>query len=287
MADQVESLIAQLRNEGGQKFAAWNASVFDAYLAESLGNLQLHLSWEEKKESSVDLDTRLNFVRLVYEAVGAGWLTSADPDAPPTTFLAHCISLLSYRISNIPRADRGRIMQLIWNLGEGMAQQPQWLNQYAIARTDWSTKLAQLDQHLETILAPVLTPLPAADWQSQFRVSVLDFRRESESFLPGRVYLAAPALLCVEDRLNEMETQAVLLAKDGESILLGSVGKLDEYQESFSQPLIKTDVDFITVNGHKVDTPFLHTPMTPVCVAAGFIAIAATDSQRIWLVEAA
>ncbi len=243
------------------------------------------LSWQEKK-SPVDVATRLNFVQLLYEGVGAGWLTSAEHDSH-STFLAHCVSLLTFQLSEIERQERARVLELVWNLGEGLAQEPQWLNQYAIARTDYTTEMNLLDQHLENILTPVLTPLPPATWQSGFGLSILNFHSHNERFLPGRVYLAAPAILCIEDRLNAADTQAVLLAKNGQSMILSSVGKLDEYRESFTPPVIKADADSITVNGQVIATPLLNTPVTPLCIASGFIAVTALDSQRLWLVEAA
>lgn len=284
MSNQVETLVTKLQAQGPQQFAAWNGEIFEAYLSGPLAAFQQSLSWEEKK-SPVDMPSRLNFVQIIYEGVGAGWLTSPEQDSQ-ATFLAHCVSLLTYQISGIDRQKRARVMQLVWNLGEGLAQEPQWLNQYAIARTDFRIDLNLLDEHLVNILTPVLTPLPPATWRGEFGLTILNFRSHNDQFLPGRVYLAAPALLCVEDRLNGADTQAILLAKNGQSMILPSVGKLDEYRESFTPPSIKANADSVVVNGQVIDTPLLNTPATPFCVDSGFIAVTAADSQRLWLVEA-
>ncbi len=286
MSDDLESLLVQLRQQGPRQFAAWNDAAFESYVNGPLSNLQRNLSWRDKG-SAPDVSTPVNFLHVIFEGVGAGWLRTVDEGAPPATFLAHCVKLLPHALTNAARKDRSKLLQQAWNLGEGLAREPQWVNQYAITRTDWSTKFDELAKHLEDILAPVLTPLPAAKWQSGFRLSVLDFRPHDDNFLPGRIYLASPAVLCVEDRLTGAETLGILLQKKGESAVLGSVGKLPEYKESFTPPTVNADVDRISVNGHSVSALYLQTPQTPLCVASGFVAVAAEDSQRLWLVEAA
>lgn len=280
---EFETLVAQLRQLGPRRFAAWNEAAFDAYVAGPLANLGRNIAWRDK---SADPATLQNYLQLVYEGVGAGWLRTIENDAPPPTFLAHCLgSLLPYKLAEMPRAARSETLRRVWNLGEGLAREPQWLNQYAITQTTWSTDLQHLEQHLAKILAPVLSPLPAAKWRGKYELQVLNLRQNSESFVPGRLYLASPAVLCLEDRVSEGQTLAVLLRKGGKSEVLGAVGRLPEHHEAFTPPAVATAADAITIQQTRVAAPLLAAPRQALCVASGFVAVCADDSQRLWLVE--
>jgi hypothetical protein len=282
----LEDIAAELREQGAQRFANWNQAAFDSYIDGPASTLAQMLEWRDKGKP--DVNTLANYCRLAFEGVGAGWLRVIQHELPPPTFLAHCLAtLVPHGLGEIPRAKRSEVLQKLWNLGEGLAREPQWLNQYAITRTNWSTKLQKLDQHLADALAPVLSPLPPATWSGRYDLHVLNLREHAEAFVPGRLYLAAPAVLCIENRLDPLDTLAMLLQKRGQSQILGTVGRLPEHQESFDAPQIETTADAVIINGTPVAAPLITSPRQTVCIAGGFVVVSADDSQRLWLVEAA
>lgn len=282
----LEQLIASLKQSGPRQFAAWNADAFECYLDGPLSNLRSQLQWRDKKTPHPE--SLANFVRLIHESVGAGWLSPRDEATPSTLFLEHLLwTVLPHQLGNVPAKSRADVISRVWNLAEGLAHEPLWLNQYVIARTDWSTDLATLDQKLIEILAPVLSPMSPSNWTGTFQVQVLKLREHLDEFLPGRMFLAAPSLLCVENRLDPAITLAVLLQKEGRSEVLGQVGKLPEYFESLSAPDVVVSADAITINGSPVAAPLIAAHRQTLCVSSGFVAVIADDSQRVWLVEAA
>jgi hypothetical protein len=283
MAVEIQQLAQQLRERGQRQFGVWNDAAFDSYVAGPVGNLARSLASQDKAKA--DGSSLTNFLQLVYEGVGAGWLGPIEPEVPPLTFLAHCLAMLiPYQLRNVPRQERSEVLKRVWNLGEGLAREPQWLNQYAIARTDWSTDPRQLDKHLASILGPVLSPLPPATWRGKFELQVLNLRGWNEAFVPGRMYLASPAVLCVEGRVGG-DTLALLLQKGGKSEVFGSVSRLPEHLESFSPPPIRAQPNSIQINGHDVAAPLISAPRQTLCAASGFVVVSADDSQRLWLVE--
>ena len=285
MALDIQQLAHQLRERGRRQFGGWNDAAFDSYVVGPVDDLATNLASQDKTKS--DATSLANFLQLVYEGVGAGWLGPVEPEVSPPTFLAHCLAMvIPHQLRNIPRQERSEVLRRVWNLGEGLAREPQWLNQYAIARTGWSIDPRELDKHLASILGPVLSPLPPATWRGKFELQVLNLREWNEAFTPGRMYLVSPAVLCVEGRVGG-DTLALLLQKGGKSEVFGSVGRLPEHLESFSPPPIQVQADSIQINGQDVATPLISAPRQTLCVASGFVVASADDSQRLWLVESA
>lgn len=279
-----QKLVAELSQRGVAEFANWNQHSFDSFVQGPAKSLVQYLSWSDKDDP--DPQTHDNYLRLVFQGVGAGWLADCRVETPPT-FLHFCLAqLVVYGIRQVKKPQRSQVLQNVWNLGEGLAREPQWLNQFAIARTDWSVDLESLAEHLATTLAPVLSPLPPAHWNGEATLQILDLREHSEAFVPGRMYLASPALLCIEDRLDSHETLGVLLQK-GACEVIGSVGRLPTHVESFDQPAILTTTDEIVLNDQTIAAPRLGVAEQTLCVASGFVAICVEDSQRLWLLEAA
>lgn len=284
--NNLDKLTSELRNEGPRQFAKWSNEAFDSYLEEPVANLKRSLESRDKKKQ--DHASLTNYLRMVYEGVGAGWLKTINWETPSPTFLAHCLSrLVPYQLRKVPVEERADVLRNVWNLGEGMAREPQWLNQYAITQTNWSTDITKLQEHLETILEPVLSQTKNATWKGKYNLNVINLRNVSDGFLPGRMFLASPAVLCVENELDQEETIGILLRHPSECKVLGIVGKLPEHSESFTPPSIELSSDAILINGIPISAPFLSAPHRSLCAATGFVAVTAEDSQRLWLVEVA
>ena len=274
----IEKLADELRKEGPQRFSNWNHEAFDSYVEGPLSNMK----------RSLDRKTLANYLRIVYEGVGAGSLRTISWETPSTTFLAHCLTrLVPYQTANVPVEKRSDLLRDVWNLGEGMAQEPPWLNQYAITQTDWSTEITRLPEHLETILQPVLSQPENAAWNGKYNLVLINLREVSDCFLSGRMFLASPTVLCIENDLDTGETIGILLRRGQENKVLGTVGKLPEHVESFTPPTIELTSDAIVINGTSVAAPLISSPNRSLCAATGFVAVSAEDSQRLWLVEEA
>ena len=286
MSGQIDELIEKLRVQGARQFAAWNSEAFNNYLDGPVQNLTMQLEWREKND--VDVDSIKNLVRMIYEGVGMGWLIPHGEGQPPATFLAHVLwNLVPHQLGQVAPKNRGIVLSRIWNLAEGLAREPQWMNQFVISRTDWSTDITKLESILTSILTPVLTPLPAARWDQPLGLHVIDLHKSQEGFLPGHMGLAAPAILSIEDRCRPGLFLAIWLKKGKNSEVLGLVRQLPEYHESYDPPKIDASEDAVNVNGIKIETPLLMTPHQVLCVSSGFVVISSEDSQRLWLVEAA
>ena len=286
MQDSIQKLIAEMQSDGPQKFSQWNAETFDSFIEGPLKDVIQRMEWKDKK--TPDWNSTENFLRLIYEGVGLGILHHVEHDAPASNFLSFYIShYVPYQLTQLDRADRTEFLQLVWNIGEGMAKEPQWLNQFVIAKTDWSVEGHNLADHITKILEPVLSPPAPATWEGTPQLHQLELKRWLPGFLPGRMYLCSPNVLCIEDRINPPETLGVFLQKGKEPEILGSIGKLPEYVESFDQPSIRANPNSILVNQREVEAKWIQHPREPFCMQSGFVAVTADDSQKLWLVEAA
>lgn len=280
------SLANELRTQGPLQFSNWDSEAFDSYLQGPLANLKQSLEIVDQKQR--DHSTLENFTRIVYQGVGAGWLKTIHWERPAPTFLAHCLSrVVPYQLRHIEIAKRADALSIVWNLGEGMAHEAPWLNQYAISQTPSSTSIDTLQQHLEAVLEPVLTQPETVAWSGSYHLNVIHLREISDGFLPGRLFLASPAVLCIENELDDDETIGILLRRPQQYKVLGNVGRLPEHIESFAPPSVELLADAIKINETSVAAELLSSPFRSLATATGFVAVSAEDSQRLWLVEVA
>lgn len=284
MDPEVSQLIEHLGSTGPRQFSIWDSVAWESYVERPFASL-CH-SLEYRDQDKADTLSLSNYLQMVYQGVGHGWLTVVDDTIPAPNFLAYALQrLIPYQLMDYPRPERSALLLRVWNLAEGLVHEPLWLNRYAVARTSVYENLGRLDTHLKQILAPVLSPSPPADWNTDFRLRVIDFKEVESEFVPGDLYLAAPAVLCVQNRIRPTEVLALLLQKPSQASVLGAVGNLPRYVERFQAPDIRTGADSITINGKQVPTPLIQFPRDHLCVASGFVAVSAEDSQRMWLVE--
>ncbi len=281
----LDRLIERLRGSGAEQFASWNAQLFEFIVASPM--LRLKQSFESQRNTNTDFSSLANYVRMAYEGIGAGLLVQTAEDAHGPNFLTHCmVRLIPNSLCQESVERRAAVMKDVWNLAEGLSREPLWLNRYVVSQLQRSVKLSNLPSELNKLLTPVLSSLPPADWNGSYTQSVINLRHSKNDFLPGRLYLAAPAVLCIESRCDEQQTLGILLQKPGGPKPLGDVGKLPEHTELFDPPDIVSGPDSIMINGHSVATPLLAAPQQALAIACGFVAAIAQDSQRLWLIEA-
>jgi hypothetical protein len=190
----------------------------------------------------------------------------------------------------LPRAKADRRLALladVWNLGEGLRREPAWLDRYVTACAGRLGALDELQSFLVRCLEPVLTSPPPAFWQGPFAITVLDFRPIDDEFLPGEMALAAPTVLRVEDRRRNGVQAGVLLRRDGRSELLGLTDGLGDYADAGERPAVKFADGRLSVAGQRIEVPLLRRLYRHADARAGFVAMSAVDSQRLWIVESA
>jgi hypothetical protein len=280
LSDQ-ERLLADLRRDSPRRFARWDAALFDAVVNGPARELAKNLQGETDAAAVLGA-----FLQLAQQAVGTGALRQATANGPWKSFLERCLVDLVPRL--LPGVKAGRRLPLlvqVWNLGEGLHREPEWLDRYVTACATRFQDLADLQGAIIRTLEPVLTPPPPATWKGPFQVHVLDLRSLHDEFLPGEIALAAPTVLRVEDRRRKGLQAGVLLRRGGRSELLGLTEGLGTYSEPEFTFGVKFEDGRVSVAGHAVEVSSLRRCHRHAPARAGFLAACAVDSQRLWIVE--
>jgi hypothetical protein len=274
---------APLREEGPQRFARWNAALFEAVVQGPAAVLAAALAGQPDAEAVLS-----GYLRMIQQGIGTGALRQATAAAARTTFLERClIELIPALLPEVKPGWRLPLLVAVWNLGEGLLREPAWLDRYVTACAGRLRHLNDVEGFLMRTLEPVLASSPPSSWKGPFAVSVLDLRPVHEDFLPGEIALAAPTVLRVEDRQGSGMQMGILLRRDGKSELLGLTDGLADYREAGNGVCVAFQDGSATLAGQKVELPFLRRCQGHVIAQAGFVAACAVDSQRLWIVESA
>jgi hypothetical protein len=283
------SAVAAAARDASARHARWDAPTFAALVEGPARTL-----WESVRGQPLAAQTLAGYLSLLREAVAAGYVrgtawagpTSAGAAPAWRSCLEYC--LVSAVPDALPRvAPEGRVELLakVWNLGEGLLREPAWVDRYVVSRLGELGGLSGIEEFLVTVLEPVLEPAPPAQWRGPFRATVLDLRPSVDDLLPGRMTLAAPTLLTVQDRTRPTLFVNVLLRREGRSQALGASGGLPPYEQAARLPPVEFARDRVTVAGHPVPLPLLDHVHEHLVVPAGFVVASALDSQRLWIVE--
>jgi hypothetical protein len=277
VTDDLRATAADLTADGARRFAGWDPGLFAALVEGPAARLA----------AATDSVTVAGYLRLLQESVGTGLVRRAAPGPDGWTgFLERC--LVERVPALLPATSAGNrlpALAKLWNLGEGLSREPAWLDRYAAARADGLDNLLLVEGFLIRTLDPVLAPAPAATWAGPFAVTVLDFRPLHDDFLPGEVRPAGPCVLGIADRRHPDLWAGVLLRPGGKSELLGLTGRLGDYADDRPLPAVAFGDGTVRVAGHAVAVPTLRRCHRYAAVAAGFVAAAAVDSQRLWILE--
>jgi hypothetical protein len=275
----VAALAAAVRRDGLQRFAQWNSAVFDALVAGPVRLLAERLQEQPNAEKVLAA-----YLQLLQQAVGSGILAQADGEG--TNFLRRClVQLIPELLPAEPPAEQVPLLVKVWNLGEGLHGETEWLGRYVAAWVGDLKRLADVESFLVRTLEPVLTPAPPAAWSGPFAVTVLDLRPVHEEFLPGEVCLAAPGVVCVKDSKRPGVQIGVLLRRERQSRVLGLTQGLRTHAEDVPLPAVQFDDQRMEIAGHSVPLPLLRRCRHHAVARAGFVAASAVDSQRLWVVE--
>jgi hypothetical protein len=271
-----------LRQEGPRRFAHWDADLFEALVRGPAAKLATEVADAPDRTAILQA-----YLRLLQEGVGTGCVRQAGRGPLGwTTFLECClVEVIPGSLTAVSAPKRLEFLVKVWNLGEGLRREPEWVDRYVSACAPSWERGEPAEDFLARTLEPVLTPPRAAKWQGPFRVQVLDLRPLHDEFLPGLMRLAAPSVLCVADRRLAGVQIGVLLRPGGKSQALGVLPGLGRYAENLPTPKIATGDRELTVSGQTVALPALRRAQGQLVSGAGFVALSAKDSQRLWIVE--
>lgn len=269
----MEALLAEARRQGAKRYAAWRPEVFDAHFEGPARQLWASLTRSGDHEAARPVLAA--YLTLAGEVSAQGLLG---------TLLHHCLArLVPEELASFAPEARLEVLARVWNLGEGLLGGPPWLGPYVASRASELGRLAQLEAFLVATLDPVLSAPPPAQLRGPFQLHVLDPRPLDDEFLPGEMELIAPAVLSIRDRRRPLRL-GVLLEKGGRSRLLGPLPELARYQEA-ELPRVQLAPRLLLVGEQRIELPTIETAHGWAVSRAGFVAIAAADSQRIFVVE--
>jgi hypothetical protein len=278
--DSVEKLAGEIEVLGKR-----NSSRFDAARFQRLVAAQGRELWRNVRGAPNPYPVLRSYLRLVAEAVGMGCLVE-DEHGRQRDFLSELLAVqVPARIGQVAPERRTACLAMLWNLGEGLLQEPAWLNRFAMAFAGDALDLLALPVHLASVLEPVLVPLPPSRWAGPCALTVLDPRPIAEGFLPGEMHLAAPAVVCVHDRRRADTQLGVLLAHGGKSRMLGATPCLGATVHEGARPAVTFAPGQLAVGGQHVVLGWLREPLEKLVTATGFVLASAIDSQRLWVVD--
>lgn len=273
---------ARLRADGPRRFADWNPTAFDEVAVGPAVTLTRTLDGEPDADAVV-----AGYLRLAQEAVGTGAVTSGDPATGryASVLAALVVDVLPTKLAQSRESRRLPVLVEAWNIGDGLRRGSAWLDRYLTACLGNLADLDDLPGFVARTLGPVTAPSEPATWTGDLRVTVLDLRAAHDEFVPGRVRVAAPTLLAVEDRRRAGLQVGVLLRNRGACELLGVFSGLEVYPEPGPKPVVRFDDQSATVGVRNVTVPTLRECHSFAVARAGFVAAVAVDSQRLWVIE--
>lgn len=279
MTDAVDEVAGEIA-----AVARRTSSRFDAARFGALVGAQGRQLWNDIAGEPHAAAVLRSYLRLLAEAVGMGCLI--DDAGVQRDFLSDVlVRQVPARLARVAPERRVPCLAMLWNLGEGLLQEPAWLNRFAMAFAGEVRDLAALPAHLGAVLEPVLVPPPPSQWAGPCTLAVLDPRPLADGFLPGEMHLAAPAVVCVHDRRRAGSQLGVLLARGGHSRLLGATPCLGATVHEGARPAVTFSPGHVAVGGHRVALGWLRAPLERLVTATGFVLASAIDSQRLWVVD--
>src|SRR5262249_31955367 len=117
----------RLGEEGPRRFSNWDAPLFDAYCRMFLPTVFASLPPEESGAFA-------GLMAMVQQGIGEG-LLRGDPADRPANFLEFCIrDWLPCALAELPAEKQMPLLASVWNLGEGLLREPDWVNGYVMSR---------------------------------------------------------------------------------------------------------------------------------------------------------
>ena len=286
-----EELEEQIEREGRRRFAAWDGALFRDVCAGPARTLARRLGGAPGADRVVAA-----YLRLAAEAVGLGHIERAGFDAlvrdgkdiaaAPSLLAVLWLLLVPAKLGREGGADQKlALLAELWNLGEGLLSEPAWINRYVTSAAAGLGDLRDAAEFLVGVLEPALVPARAARFEGPFALTVLDGRAVDDELLPGDMHLAAPAVLCVHDRLRPAIHAAVFLRPGRASSFLGLMPCLGDGPAESGLPPVELSEGVAKIGELSVPLPTITSAHEALLAGSGFLVVSAVDSQRLWVVE--
>ncbi|MCP3143886.1 hypothetical protein [Pyxidicoccus xibeiensis] len=289
MSEPWETLASEVAADGERRHSGWDPELFDSLVRGPGAALWGALQARPRRERVVGA-----WLKLTAEAVGLGHVDRASaqhllsgkgamPDS--MTLMARCLLQLSLaQLPAYPEEQAVALLVRTWNLCEGLAGQPVWLNRYVASAAASAPALEKLDAFLTTTLAPALAPVRTSTFSGPFSLAILDTRKVMDEFLPGEMHLAAPMVLCVHDRRDNGVHVGLFLAPQSEARFLGLQPCMGHGPVEVP-PALEVTSNTARVNGKEAALPLLGTPHRTLVARSGYVVASAVDSQRLWVLD--
>ena len=270
-----DSLLTEVLRESERakrRFASWSADLFEERALSLLPAI-----WEG------DPDCGRALLAALSEGVGERLLGPLS--LPPVTLLdALMREHLPRWLPAQPKAGRVELLVRLFNLGEGCAKEPPFVDAYLRSRISALRGPETLVEDLARELSPLVDDPEDASWRGPYALHVLDLRETDDRFLPGKMALVSPRILAVCDRRRPLAL-SILLGPGAPSVL----GPIDvdtptQQMPGSARPEIAFGSDSVSISGVAVALPLLQSPHTHVVSRAGYLAASAENSQRLWVV---
>jgi hypothetical protein len=274
--------IGRLGEDGRRLYSRWSVEAWRLCCQGPAAQL-----WDSLAGSSEPEAALADYLNLLREAVGLQYLCPCsqkdldprDPAKAGASFLGVALcDTLPRLLAEAAPASRAALMAKLWNAGEKLRSQPAWLNRYLAVRLLELGSLDDLEPFLSRALSEGLDALPDSPWRPPFARQVIDPTDHDRAFLPGRMHLATPALVCVHDRRRPQRQVAVLLRPGGGSLCLGTTPCLEGEVASF--------LPSKELHARLFAEPQLPERLDLLATRGGFALFSSPLSQRLWIAEA-
>src|SRR5262249_37678353 len=134
MEQTFATMIEETGREGRKRYARWDAALYQALCGGPARKL-----WDRLQGQAQAAQVFAGYMELAREAVGAGYIlppkeagTPARPEC--ANFLAFClVQLIPERLASVAVAKQLPLLAKVWNLGEGLLQEPAWVDRFVLA----------------------------------------------------------------------------------------------------------------------------------------------------------
>lgn len=283
---EFDDLVAGLQVEGARAYSTWNPQSFSFFAEQRVPILErLLLAKQPRATEAERLATIKGFLQVVAEGIGQGWIKET-PHLKQNTLLEYLLWVtVPLRLPELPLAEQLPTLARIWNLCEGLSQQPAWVERFVLSHRLNTIRLEKLEQFLIATLEPIFTPQRTIRWQGRWQTSVISPRYCDDEFLPGRMTLIAPMVVQIEDRERSL-SMGVMLRPEGKSSVFGPIPcSFETIPPIKSPPKVTLNAGKVEVAGRNVDVPRLESVHSWTISETGYLVMSAIDSQRLWVLE--
>ena len=281
-ADKALERIRQIEESAPRIYSRWSAKAWRLACEGPATKLWDAIAGQHGAETALE-----DYLLLLREAVGLQYLSASvpedlEPGRDAKTVLAEAlVDVVPRLLPALPPEQRAHALAQVWNVGEKLIAKPVWLNRYLAARVRELDSLASFEAFLERAISEGLDEGTPSTWAGPWVGAMVDCSVADASFLPGKMHLATPSIVCVHDRRHKTRHVALLLraqAKGG-SLCLGATPCLQEAGGAVAHKLsMKLEAAVVSAAGVEDATEMIAS-------RTGFVALASTLSQRIRVVE--